>query len=76
MGIIRGLRDFFRKVESAVETTVLAKKEGARKGYLNRCVFLGDSRSVAMVNYLGYVVRLAKRLYNEYGEFMKNMGDG
>ena len=26
--------------------------------------------------YLGYVARLAKRLYNEYGEFMKNMGDG
>ena len=26
--------------------------------------------------YLGYVARLAKRLYNEYGEFKMNMGDG
>ena len=39
------------KIESAEETTVLAKKEGAKEGYLNRCVFLGDSRTVAMVNY-------------------------
>ena len=39
------------KVESTADTTVLAKKDGARKGYLNRCVFLGDSRTVAMVNY-------------------------
>ena len=39
------------KEESTPDTTVLAKKEGAREGYLNRCVFLGDSRTVAMVNY-------------------------
>jgi DNA segregation ATPase FtsK/SpoIIIE-like protein len=39
------------KVESTEETTVLAKKEGTGQGYLNRCVFLGDSRTVAMVNY-------------------------
>ena len=39
------------KTESTPDTTVLAKKEGAKKGYLNRCVFLGDSRTVAMVNY-------------------------
>ena len=39
------------RVESTEETTVLAKKEDAKKGYLNRCVFLGDSRTVAMVNY-------------------------
>ncbi len=39
------------KSESTPDTTVLAKKEGAREGYLNRCVFLGDSRTVAMVNY-------------------------
>ena len=39
------------KSESTPDTTVLAKKEGAKDGYLNRCVFLGDSRTVAMVNY-------------------------
>ncbi|MBE5828014.1 MAG: hypothetical protein E7305_00970 [Butyrivibrio sp.] len=39
------------KTESTPDTTVLAKKEGAKDGYLNRCVFLGDSRTVAMVNY-------------------------
>ncbi len=39
------------KVESTAETTVLAKKDNAKKGYMNRCVFLGDSRTVAMVNY-------------------------
>ena len=39
------------KTESTSDTTVLAKKEGAKEGYLNRCVFLGDSRTVAMVNY-------------------------
>ena len=39
------------RVESTEETTVLAKKEDAKQGYLNRCVFLGDSRTVAMVNY-------------------------
>ena len=39
------------KVESTADTTVLAYKEDAKKGYLNRCVFLGDSRTVAMVNY-------------------------
>ena len=39
------------KVESTEDTTVLAKKDGAKEGYLNRCVFLGDSRTVAMVNY-------------------------
>ena len=39
------------KTESTADTTVLAKKEGAKDGYLNRCVFLGDSRTVAMVNY-------------------------
>ncbi|MCR5155801.1 MAG: hypothetical protein K6C96_03855 [Butyrivibrio sp.] len=39
------------KSESTPDTTVLAKKEGAKEGYLNRCVFLGDSRTVAMVNY-------------------------
>ena len=39
------------KIESTEETTVLAKKDDAKKGYLNRCVFLGDSRTVAMVNY-------------------------
>ena len=39
------------KTESTSDTTVLVKKEGAKKGYLNRCVFLGDSRTVAMVNY-------------------------
>ena len=39
------------KAESTPDTTVLAKKEGAKEGYLNRCVFLGDSRTVAMVNY-------------------------
>ncbi|WP_176764403.1 GDSL-type esterase/lipase family protein [Butyrivibrio sp. INlla18] len=39
------------KTESTPDTTVLAKKEGAKEGYLNRCVFLGDSRTVAMVNY-------------------------
>jgi DNA segregation ATPase FtsK/SpoIIIE-like protein len=39
------------KVESTSDTTVLAKKDDAKKGYMNRCVFLGDSRTVAMVNY-------------------------
>ena len=39
------------KAESTPDTTVLAKKDGAKEGYLNRCVFLGDSRTVAMVNY-------------------------
>ena len=39
------------KAESTPDTTVLARKEGAKDGYLNRCVFLGDSRTVAMVNY-------------------------
>ena len=39
------------KTESTSDTTILAKKEGAKEGYLNRCVFLGDSRTVAMVNY-------------------------
>ena len=39
------------KTKSTPDTTVLAKKEGAKDGYLNRCVFLGDSRTVAMVNY-------------------------
>jgi len=39
------------KVESTAETTVLTLKEGTRDGYMNRCVFLGDSRTVAMVNY-------------------------
>ncbi|WP_026652096.1 GDSL-type esterase/lipase family protein [Butyrivibrio proteoclasticus] len=39
------------KTESTPDTTILAKKEGAKEGYLNRCVFLGDSRTVAMVNY-------------------------
>lgn len=38
------------KHESTEATTELAMKEGALKGYLNRCVFLGDSRTVAMVN--------------------------
>ncbi|MBR5116067.1 MAG: hypothetical protein IK096_03280, partial [Lachnospiraceae bacterium] len=41
------------KIASTPDTTVLAEKEGAKEGYLNRCVFLGDSRTVAMVNY-GY----------------------
>ncbi len=39
------------KAESTPDTTILAKKEGAKDGYMNRCVFLGDSRTVAMVNY-------------------------
>ena len=39
------------KIESTSDTTVLVKKDGAKDGYLNRCVFLGDSRTVAMVNY-------------------------
>ncbi len=39
------------KVESTEETTILVTKENAQKGYMNRCVFLGDSRTVAMVNY-------------------------
>ena len=39
------------KTQSTPDTTILAKKEGAKDGYLNRCVFLGDSRTVAMVNY-------------------------
>ncbi len=32
-------------------SVVLALKEDTGKGYLNNCVFLGDSRTVAMVNY-------------------------
>ncbi|MCR5790334.1 MAG: hypothetical protein K6G83_10655 [Lachnospiraceae bacterium] len=39
------------KIESTEESTELSYKENAGKGYLNRCVFLGDSRTVAMVNY-------------------------
>ena len=39
------------KVDSTEDTTILVLKENAQKGYLNRCVFLGDSRTVAMVNY-------------------------
>ena len=39
------------KIESTAETTVLALKEDTKEGYINRCVFLGDSRTVAMVNY-------------------------
>ena len=39
------------KVESTADTTVLTLKEGTKNGYMNRCVFLGDSRTVAMVNY-------------------------
>ncbi len=38
------------KVESTEDTTILGLKENTGKGYLNRCVFLGDSRTVAMVN--------------------------
>lgn len=38
------------KIESTALTTVLELKENAQKGYMNRCVFLGDSRTVAMVN--------------------------
>lgn len=30
---------------------VLAYKEDAKEGYMNNCVFLGDSRTVAMVSY-------------------------
>ena len=39
------------KIESTEETALLTVKENAQKGYMNRCVFLGDSRTVAMVNY-------------------------
>ncbi len=39
------------KINSTADTTVLALKEDAKDGYINRCVFLGDSRTVAMVNY-------------------------
>ena len=39
------------RVERTAQTTVLTLKEGTRDGYMNRCVFLGDSRTVAMVNY-------------------------
>ena len=38
------------KVENTEDTTVLGLKENTGKGYLNRCVFLGDSRTVALVN--------------------------
>lgn len=39
------------KVESTAATTILAKNDSTRNGYLGRCVFLGDSRTVAMVNF-------------------------
>ena len=39
------------KVESTAATTVLAENDSTRNGYLGRCVFLGDSRTVAMVNF-------------------------
>ncbi|MCR5686633.1 MAG: hypothetical protein K6G58_01190 [Lachnospiraceae bacterium] len=39
------------KVESTPETTILSSKENVHDGYMNRCIFLGDSRTVAMVNY-------------------------
>lgn len=42
-------------VEKAEEDpTVLAYNENTRDGYMNNCVFLGDSRTVAMVSY-GFV---------------------
>lgn len=34
--------------------TILAYKADAREGYMNHCIFLGDSRTVAMVSY-GYI---------------------
>lgn len=36
------------------DPTLLAFKEDAREGYMNNCIFLGDSRTVAMVAY-GFV---------------------
>lgn len=33
------------------DPTVLAEKKGTKDGYLKNCVFLGDSRTVAMVSY-------------------------
>ena len=38
----------------APDPTVLALNEKTRNGYMNNCLFLGDSRTVAMVSY-GFV---------------------
>ena len=35
----------------AEEPTTLPYKENAKPGYMNNCIFLGDSRTVAMVSY-------------------------
>lgn len=37
--------------EEVPYTTLLAYKEGAKNGYMNNCIFLGDSRTVAAVSY-------------------------
>lgn len=40
------------EVEEEEEDTVLLQyKAGAKEGYMNNCIFLGDSRTVAMVSY-------------------------
>ncbi len=33
------------------DPTVLAEKKGTKSGYLDNCIFIGDSRTVAMVSY-------------------------
>lgn len=39
------------KEEEIEYSTLLAYKENAKNGYMNNCVFLGDSRTVAAVSY-------------------------
>lgn len=40
--------------EAVSDPTLLQYKADAKNGYMNNCIFLGDSRTVAMVNY-GFV---------------------
>ena len=37
--------------ETEEDPTILAYNENTREGYMNNCIFLGDSRTVAMVSY-------------------------
>ncbi|MCR5222297.1 MAG: hypothetical protein K6D90_05495 [Lachnospiraceae bacterium] len=42
------------ETEEYEDPVILAKNDATKNGYMNNCIFLGDSRTVAMVNY-GFV---------------------
>lgn len=46
-----GSRGEIKEDETVKNPVVLAYNENTRNGYMNSCVFLGDSRTVAAVNY-------------------------